>query len=54
MKIWYGVLLIAFMLSTACGDGTPPTPKLEVTPDPDGMEGFTPTTIVEKLLPNRL
>ena len=50
MKIWSGVLLIAFMLSTACGDGTPPTPKLEVTPDPDGMEGFTPTAIVEKIV----
>lgn len=50
MKIWYGVLLIAFMLSTACGDGTPSTPKLEVTPDPDGVAGFTPTAIVEKIV----
>ena len=50
MKIWYGVLLIALMLSTACGDGTPSTPKLEVTPDPDGMAGFTPTAIVEKIV----
>jgi D-alanyl-D-alanine carboxypeptidase len=48
MKIWFGALLIALVLSAACGQ-SPSTSTFEATPELDRIASLTPTAIVGKL-----